>query len=403
MDRPITVSQLTHDIKDILEAGFAQLWLEGEISNFRPASSGHWYFTLKDDDAVISAVLFRNRQSYVTFRPEDGMKVAVRGGLSLYEKRGNYQIICESMDQAGRGNLLLTLEERKQRLAAEGLFDNSRKKPLPAFPRRVVVITSPTGAAIRDILQVLGRRAAHLDVVILPAAVQGAEAAPQLAAQLRRAEIFHLGDVIIIGRGGGSLEDLLPFSEEILVRAVADCTIPVISAVGHEIDTSLCDLAADLRAPTPSAAAELVAQSHQELRQRVSTAFQLIIQSWKAQVRQARQTIRPFASAEWERGFQIFLQPKMQALDDAKETLLQAMDKQLRDWRHRLDKNQAALASLSPLAVLKRGYAVIRHQNRILESAAQTRSLAMPADGIELQWHDGQASATIHHITIEEN
>lgn len=395
MDRPQSVSELTAAIKGLLESGIPRVWMEGEISNFRPASSGHWYFTLKDDDAMIAAVLFRGSQGRVSFRPEDGMKVTVRGSLDVYAKRGSYQVICDSMEQAGRGQLLLTLEERKRRLAAEGLFDPAYKQPLPAFPKRVVVITSPTGAAIRDILQVLRRRAAGLDVVVLPAPVQGAEAAPALAIQLARAQRYHLGDVIIIGRGGGSLEDLLPFSEELLVRAVAACTIPVISAVGHEIDTSLCDLAADLRAPTPSAAAELVVQSRSELRHRVVSAGQLCIQAWKAQLRQARQTIRPFTAAELERGFRIFVQPRMQALDDARLGLANGMERLLTDRRHRLDKAARNLEALSPRAVLERGYAVVSHENRILESAGQAACLAVPGTTLSILWHDGTAAASL--------
>jgi exodeoxyribonuclease VII large subunit len=330
----------------------------------------------------------------VGFRPEDGMQVTVRGNIDVYAKRGSYQIICESMEQAGRGNLLLTLEERKRRLAAEGLFDAAHKKPLPAFPKRVVVITSPTGAAIRDILQVLGRRAPGLDVVVLPAPVQGAEAAPALAVQLARAQRYKMGDVIIMGRGGGSLEDLLPFSEEILVRAVAACTIPVVSAVGHEIDYSLCDLAASLRAPTPSAAAELVAASRAELRQRVLAAGQSCVQSWKSQARHARQTVRPFGAEEMERSFQAFLQPRMQALDDAKEDLLSGMERLLTGWRHRLGKTASSLDALSPLAVLERGYAVVRHGDGIIESAAAAAVLPAAAP-LEICWRDGTAAAVL--------
>ncbi|MDZ7792421.1 MAG: exodeoxyribonuclease VII large subunit [Spirochaetia bacterium] len=216
------VSEITAHIKEILEQSFSTVAIEGEISNFRPAGSGHWYFTLKDRDAMIQAVMFKYRSARVTFTPADGQKVVVRGNISVYAKRGNYQIICDSMEKAGEGDILAMLEERKRKLAAEGLFAEEKKRPLPFFPTRIAVVTSPTGAAIRDILQVLGRRSSGLDVVVLPAPVQGDSAGAKIAAQIRRANRFQLGDVIITGRGGGSLEDLLPFSDEEVVRAVAE-------------------------------------------------------------------------------------------------------------------------------------------------------------------------------------
>ncbi|MDY7030185.1 MAG: exodeoxyribonuclease VII large subunit, partial [Spirochaetota bacterium] len=220
-NRVFKVSEITTHIKELLESSFPAVSIEGELSNFRPASSGHWYFTLKDQDAVIQAVMFKYRSARVRFQPADGLKVIVRGNISVYAKRGNYQIICESMEKAGEGDILAMLEQRKRDLAAEGLFAPERKRPLPFFPRRIAVVTSPTGAAVRDILQVLGRRSSGLDVVILPAPVQGDEAGGKIAAQIRRANMLKLGDILIVGRGGGSLEDLLPFSEEEVVRAIA--------------------------------------------------------------------------------------------------------------------------------------------------------------------------------------
>src|SRR6056297_1603468 len=203
------VSEITAHIKEILEVSFPTVRIEGEISNFRPAGSGHWYFNLKDRDAMIQAVMFKYRSREVNFTPVDGSKVVVRGKISVYAQRGNYQIICDSMEKAGEGDILAMLEERKRRLAGEGLFAPEKKRPLPLFPTRIAVVTSPTGAAIRDILQVLGRRSSGLDVVVLPSPVQGEQAGPKIAAQIRRANMFSLGDVLIVGRGGGSLEDLL--------------------------------------------------------------------------------------------------------------------------------------------------------------------------------------------------
>ncbi|MCL1818430.1 MAG: exodeoxyribonuclease VII large subunit, partial [Spirochaetaceae bacterium] len=263
------VSELTQEVRGLIEGGFPAVAVEGEISNFRPSSAGHLYFTLKDAGATLAAVMFQGRLRRLSFEPADGKKVVARGSLSVYPPKGGYQIICETLEAAGEGELLAKLEDLKRRLAAEGLFDNSRKKPLPLFPRKVAVITSPTGAAIRDILKVLGRRSAGLPVVVLPAPVQGEGAAALIAAQIRRANRYAMADVIIIGRGGGSLEDLLPFSDEELVRAVAASRIPLISAVGHEIDTALSDYAADFRAPTPSAAAEAVCAAREDLLGRV--------------------------------------------------------------------------------------------------------------------------------------
>ncbi|MBT3273514.1 MAG: exodeoxyribonuclease VII large subunit, partial [Spirochaetales bacterium] len=231
-----SVSEITTLIKRSLESEYSGVRIEGEISNFRPAASEHLYFTLKDADAMISAVMFRGRASRLSFQPEDGQLVVAGGNISVYAKRGNYQIICDSLTKAGVGEILVMLEERKKRLAAEGLFDDVYKKPLPLFPSKIAVVTSPTGAALQDIMRVTRRRNAGIDIVVLPALVQGDGAAEAIAKQIKTANQHRLGDVIVVGRGGGSLEDLLPFSEEVVVRAVAESELPIISAVGHEID-----------------------------------------------------------------------------------------------------------------------------------------------------------------------
>lgn len=234
-DNVFTVSELTSNIKDLLEGRFSHITLEGEISNCKPASTGHLYFYLKDENALISAVMFKGRMRTLNFTPADGTLVRARGSISVYPPRGNYQIIVESMELAGTGNILLMLEERKRRLVAEGLFDQDKKRPLPYFPQRVAVVTSPTGAALRDILQIMRRRNPKISVTVLPCQVQGADAAPAIANMIKVANVHNMADVLIVSRGGGSLEDLLPFSEEVVVRAVAESQIPVVSAVGHEI------------------------------------------------------------------------------------------------------------------------------------------------------------------------
>ena len=371
-----TVSEVTQLIKRTLESSFSNLTVEGEISNFRPSSTGHYYFSLKDKEAIIQIAMFKNRLGTLSFQPADGQLVRVRGNLSVYLKRGTYQIICESMELAGTGNILVMLEERKRKLAAEGLFATGRKKPLPLYPSRVAVVTSPTGAAIRDILRVIERRTGGINLIILPSPVQGKEAAVMIAAQIRRANRYNLGEVIIIGRGGGSLEDLLPFSEEEVVRAVAESEIPVISAVGHEVDITLSDLAADMRAPTPSAAAEIVSASREELAGRIRELHGGILHAIGQRIERVRLLLRQFTPEEIERSFLTFLQPIMMRLDDAKEEGIMAMKQRLTEFRHRLELTVRELSSNSPLAILSRGYAVVtdKSSGTILKNTADTET-----------------------------
>lgn len=254
----MSVSQLNRRAKQLLETHLPLLWVEGELSNVSVPSSGHWYFTLKDSEAQVRCAMFRNRNMMVKFRPQQGQHVLIRARVSLYEGRGDYQIIAEHMEEAGAGALQRAFDELKAKLAHEGLFDEQYKKQIPLLPKHIAVITSPTGAAIRDILNVLERRFPAIPVTILPVAVQGKEAAPQIVRALELANRANLFDVIILGRGGGSLEDLWPFNEETVARAIFASNLPVVSAVGHEVDFTIADFVADLRAPTPSAAAELV-------------------------------------------------------------------------------------------------------------------------------------------------
>lgn len=390
------VSEITAHIKELLESSFPAVSIEGELSNFRPASSGHWYFTLKDQDAVIQAVMFKYRSSRVRFQPADGLKVVVRGNISVYAKRGNYQIICESMEKAGEGDILAMLEQRKRDLAAEGLFAPERKRPLPFFPRRIAVVTSPTGAAIRDILQVLGRRSSGLDVVILPAPVQGDEAGRKIAAQIRRADMLKLGDVLIVGRGGGSLEDLLPFSEEEVVRAIAASEIPVISAVGHEIDTSLSDLAADLRAPTPSAAAEIVSRSREDLAERVGRLHEELQSQVRNKVERIRLLLQQFTPENLENRFRQVMQPYQLRLDDCKEQALRSMQDLLLRYRHRVEILKGNLEANSPRAVMARGYAVVtdRSTGTLIADPAQVSI----GEEIDIRVHRGKLGAQVDTI-----
>jgi exodeoxyribonuclease VII large subunit len=359
--RKLTVSELTDLIRRTLEGSFTQVVVEGELSNCRPSSTGHLYFTLKDAGAAISAVMFKNSLRSLAFEPKDGMLLRVRGRVSVYAQRGTYQIICEEMEAAGTGDILAMLERRKQALAAEGLFDEARKQALPRFPESVGVVSSPTGAAVRDILNVLKRRAAGIRVVILPAPVQGGEAAAVIARRVEQANQWGLTDVLIVGRGGGALEDLLPFSEEIVVRAVAASKIPVVSAVGHEIDWALSDFAADLRAPTPSAAAELVSGSRFEVLETVRGLGSELFHGMKARTERARLLIKPFSLEDLEYRFRSILQPRLVRFDDAKEALLMNLSARLGELRRRMELARTGLEAGSPRAILERGFSVVFH------------------------------------------
>jgi exodeoxyribonuclease VII large subunit len=358
-DKHLTVSELTEQIRGCLEGSFPVVAVEGELSNCRPASSGHLYFSLKDSGAKIDAVMFRNRLRSLAFEPKDGMLLRVRGSLSVYAPRGSYSIVCEEMEQAGEGNILAMLEKRKQKLAAEGLFDEARKKSLPRFPETVGVVSSPTGAALRDILNILGRRAAGIKVIVLPAAVQGADAASAIVRRIEQANRWKLADVLIVGRGGGSLEDLLPFSEEAVVRAVAASKIPVVSAVGHEIDWALCDFAADLRAPTPSAAAELVSENRAAALENVQALAANIRSVMEGRIERARLLLKPFGIENLEYRFRAILQPRLVRFDDAKETLIRNFSDRSAALRRRLEISRAALEAGSPLSIMERGFSVV--------------------------------------------
>jgi len=261
----LTVSELTLEIKHHLEEGFGEIWVEGEISNFRSPSSGHYYFTLKDGKSQIRAVIFRFMGRYLKFEPQDGLAVICRGKISVYEPRGEYQLILDYMEPKGIGALQLAFEQLKEKLEKEGLFDPARKKPLPLLPKRIGIVTSPTGAAIRDLLNVIGRRFPNVGILINPVKVQGKGSAQEIASAIYKLNTVPEIDVIIVTRGGGSLEDLWAFNEEIVARAIYNSSLPVISAVGHEIDFTIADFVADLRAPTPSAAGELVVKDKVEL------------------------------------------------------------------------------------------------------------------------------------------
>jgi exodeoxyribonuclease VII large subunit len=399
-ERHYTVTEITELIKVTLEDGFPWITVQGEISNFRPSASGHWYFSLKDTNAVLSVVMFSRRLESVKFTPEDGMLVTATGSISVYARRGNYQLICESLARTGQGDILAMLEERKRALAAQGLFDASRKRPLPLLPSRIAVVTSPTGAAIRDILRVLRRRNAGMDVVVIPTPVQGEGADEKIAHGIELAARWKLGEVIVVGRGGGSLEDLLPFSSELVVRAIAASPVPVISAVGHETDVTLSDLAADVRAPTPSAAAEMVSASSTELLGQVAGLASSLQGALQGRLERVRLLLGQFAPETLQRNVRLLLQPVLQRLDDAREGMGLGFQSRLTEARHRCEIASREVVSCSPLAVLQRGYAVVTHAStrKVLLSAQGVRT----GDGLDIRLAQGRMSATVEETHAGE-
>lgn len=360
MGKIYTVFEITAEIKKLLENGFGTIILQGEISNYRPSSAGHLYFTLKDEKAAIQAVMFKSKSWSLNFNPKDGMTVQVEGSISVYEQRGSYQIVIEKMSLAGEGDILKMLEERKRRLASEGLFDKDKKKTLPFFPKKIAVITSATGAAVRDIINVVKRRNEKVGIVVLPAIVQGEDAAPALITQLQIADAYKLGDVIIIGRGGGSLEDLLPFSDENLVRAIAACKTPVISAVGHEIDWAISDYVADMRAPTPSAAAELATPRLDEILYSLDYNNEEIISAIESRLEKIKLMLKGFDSESMEMRFHSILQPMLSRFDDAKEGMLYGLQSRLINAKHQLALMTNILEVANPQSILNRGFSIVR-------------------------------------------
>ena len=370
-----SVSQITDLIKEILETSFRNIIIEGEISNWRPSAAGHIYFTLKDNNAQIKAVIFRGAAMKLNFRPKDGDKVRCTGNLSVYAPQGNYQIIVNTMEIAGAGNILQMLEERKRKLAAEGLFDESRKKKLPQFPRTIGVVTSPTGAAIRDILNVSKRRNPGINITVLPAIVQGELAAPTICKMIEIANFYQLCDILIVGRGGGSLEDLLPFSEESVVRAVAQSEIPVISAVGHEIDWALCDFAADYRAPTPSAAAEMAVPLLSDIHQKLYDYKEDLYSEISRKLKEARLTIRGFNPESLEIRFRNIQQPLLNRFAAARENLPKNIQDKIKDLRIRLQNSRTVLENASPQTIFDRGYSMVTDSNgKIVRDAASLKT-----------------------------
>jgi exodeoxyribonuclease VII large subunit len=430
--RIVTVSELTSGIRATLEAGFGELWVEGEVSNCRVWNTGHAYFTLKDSGAQLKAVMFRTAYRYLRFKLEDGLHVVARGSLNVYEPKGEYQLVCEHVEPHGRGALQLAFEQLKRRLQAEGLFDASRKRPIPALPRKIGIVSSLDGAALRDIIKVISRRHPNVHLVIRPCRVQGESAAGEIARALKALTRVPGVDVAILARGGGSIEDLWAFNDEALARAIAASPVPVVSAVGHEVDVTIADFVADLRAPTPSAAAEMVVAAKEEFCARIDRLTGRLQAAMRSHVHRRRAAVHELTSrrglARWHvqvamRGRAIAdlthdlrrhatalvarrarehqaLRGRLDSLDvrrrlAARRGRLMAADERLHAAAHRRrDRAHGRIAALtgrldtlSPLAVLARGYAVCWNADgtRIVRSAREVAA----GDRVRLTLHEG--------------
>jgi exodeoxyribonuclease VII large subunit len=441
--RPIlTVSQLTTEIKSLLERNFIHVWVEGEISNLRLPGSGHFYFTLKDDAAQIRGVMFRLQNRLLKFEPKEGLQVVCYGRITVYEPRGEYQVVVDHMEPKGLGALQLAFEQLKEKLACEGLFDPARKKPIPQLPQKIGIVTSPTGAAIRDILRIIDRRFANLHILLYPVRVQGTGAAQEIAQGIQALNEISGLDVLIVGRGGGSLEDLWAFNEEVVARAISASRIPVISAVGHEIDFTIADFVADLRASTPSAAAELVVRNKVELVEALGHLERRLVQTTRAMLelrgerffslrRHLADPRRKLADqrlrlddlssrldyalrrglARKKERFQLrgeallHLHPvrKMkeysQTLSQLFRRMVVSLQSGLRFSQKRMEGARGKLFSLSPLAVLERGYSIARilPSGQILRQAGELKI----NDRVNVKVHRGEFEARVEQIFLE--
>jgi len=394
------VSEITREIKNLLEQSYPTLWVEGEISNYTLHSSGHRYFSLKDENAQIRCVLFRWEGKRLAFEPQDGMKVYALGNLTVYEKSGQYQLSVIRLHPLGIGELELGFQQLKERLYNEGLFDDAHKKPIPEYPQAIGVVTSPTGAAIRDIINIIRRRDPGVRIILNPVRVQGEGAAEEVVQAIKDFNEYKKVDLLIVGRGGGSLEDLWAFNEEVVARAIYNSKIPVISAVGHEVDFTIADFVADLRAPTPSAAAELAVKNRIEVFKEVKNLFKtlistqrLIVEDYKSRINSARE------SYGFRRAIDLIAQ-KAQRADELLRGLLKEIKNYFDSKKKSLSLVSGKLNALSPLAVLERGFSLTRKlpEMEIIKDAGSLRL----KDEIEVKFLRGKIEAEVKKINGEK-
>lgn len=392
---PLSITALTHQIKGHLESRFKALWVIGEVSNFKRYSSGHCYFTLKDAGAQLSCVLWRGNAEQLRFQPADGQQVVAMGRVSVYEPRGQYQFVADFLEPAGLGALAAAFEALKKKLEAEGLFAAERKRPIPSFPRTIGIVTSPTGAAIRDLLKVILQRWPKIEILLAPVRVQGEGAAREIADGIELVNRHGRADVMIVGRGGGSLEDLWAFNEEAVARAIVASRIPVISAVGHEIDFTIADFAADLRAATPSHAGELVVPELTGVEEELSRAAQTLPAALLRRVTQEREQLRGMASSWALRSPLERITQSRQRLDELQERLQPLGEEFVARRREHLGMCAAQLDGLSPLRVLERGYSVTTLESgEVLRRAAQVK----PGDRIETRVAKGRLRSRVEGV-----
>jgi len=440
--RIYTVSRLNQEVQLALESGFGMVWLQGELSNFSKPASGHFYFSLKDSKSQVRCAMFRGNNRYLDFEPQSGDEVLVRGKLGLYAARGDFQLIVEHMEPAGAGQLQQKFEATKKKLQQLGWFDQQAKQALPDMPQRIGVVTSATGAAIRDVLQVLARRSPQADIIVYPTLVQGAQAAPKIVEAIHLAERRNEVDVLLLVRGGGSIEDLWAFNEEQVAQAVFDCKLPLVCGVGHEIDVTIADLVADLRAPTPSAAAELATPDEQVMVQRVNSARQTLHRLLRTQLEFQQDQLTSLTERLNMRHPKRLLNDRGQRIDELEKRLLQSMQaktraertqiehlntrlhahspaqqlaslytqlssvelrlvgsvqNQLRQARNRWQISARALDTVSPLATLERGFAVVKHKDQVVSDATKLRS----GDLISTQVARGSILSKVDSIKTE--
>lgn len=394
-DHVYGVTELTREIKRTLETSFPPLWLKGELSDVVLHRSGHLYCTLKDAGAQMRSIMWRSNVSKLGFRPENGMEVLVYGRIAVYERGGSYQLSIEAMQPSGMGALAVEFEKLKAQLAAEGLFDPSRKKPIPKTPKRIGVVTSSSGAAVRDVLVTLGRRGFDLEVLLVPTKVQGSGAAQDVAGSLQLLQSLpELPDVILVTRGGGSLEDLWAFNEEITVRAIAACPVPVISGVGHETDTTLTDFVADLRAPTPTGAAERATPDRMEKVQHIDLLSHRLVKTMRYQLDAMQQRVERTGGGYGLRRIPDQIQQMLQRMDEYESRSERSLTYSMERLKHSVERYDDRLTALSPLKVLRRGYAVVKCGDYVIRDAADL----LEGQLVNFTLPRGEATARVENV-----